>query len=356
MASLDRMAVERRLLTAAAVPSDAIPTIQAARRSSTVRIYGATWCSFSNWCSRVPVSPTAATVNHVIGFLQDGLGKGLAPNTLRRQVAALASVLGLGSADSLSRHPVIRTFLRGATNLSPPIVHRFPTWSLNRVLSALTGPPFEPLRDVSLRFLSFKVLFLVAITSARRISELAALSMRRDLCIFHRDRVVLRLDPAFLPKVNSTFHRCQELVLPDFCPRPAHRLEHTWHTLDVRRALKVYLSRTAPLRKTEALFVTFLPASIGSKASSSTLGRWLRATIATAYRQLGLPVPGHITAHSTRSAATSAAWSTQASLEEICRAATWTSISPFVRHYRVDSFASAEASFGRRVLQSVHRP
>lgn len=77
---------------------------------------------------------------------------------------------------------------------------------LNKVLSALTKAPFGPLRDMALRFLSFKVEFFVAITSARRISELAALSIRQDLCVFHLDRIVLRLDPIFVPKVNSVFH------------------------------------------------------------------------------------------------------------------------------------------------------
>lgn len=91
----------------------------------------------------------------------------------------------------------------------------------------MTEPSFEPLRQVSLCLLSFKVLFLIAITSARRISELAALSIRGDLCIFHSDKIVLRLDPTFLPKVNSTFHRAQELVLPNFCPQPSHR----WNAL-----------------------------------------------------------------------------------------------------------------------------
>lgn len=353
LASLDRMEVERGLLTAHRVPPPVVSTMQAARRPSTKRIYGATWNSFVEWCSRSGLDPLMASVLQVLSFLQAGFEAGLAPNTLRRQVAALASVLSCGSPESLSHHPFIRTFLRGATNLRPPVVHRFPTWDLNKVLTALTLSPFEPLRQVSLRFLSFKVSFLVAITSARRISELAALSTRSDLCIFHTDRVVLRLDPAFLPKINTLFHRAQEIVLPNFCPRPTHRLERSWHLLDVRRALRIYLSRTAPLRKTEALFVSFQPETVGARVSSPTLGRWIRATIATAYQQLKLPVPRNITAHSTRSAATSAAWATRAPLEEVCRAATWTSISPFIRHYRVDAFASADAAFGRRVLQAV---
>uniref|UniRef100_A0A8C6V4T6 Tyr recombinase domain-containing protein n=1 Tax=Naja naja TaxID=35670 RepID=A0A8C6V4T6_NAJNA len=325
MAQPDRLEVERQRLREEQMSSRVIETIQAARRPSTNRIYNATWSGFCRWCSKAQVDPSSPSVAQLLEFLQSGLDKGLSPNTLRRQVAALSSVLSWTGCKSISSHPRVRSFLKGATNLRPPTIHRFPTWDLNIVLNALTKEPFEPLRSISTQLLTYKVVFLVAITSARRISEIAALSIRKDLCVFHEDRVVLRLDPTFLPKVNSAFHRAQELVLPNFCEAPSHRLERQWHHLDVRRALRVYIKRTAPFRKSEALFVSFLPGSLGHKVSSSTIGRWLRASIARAYEAQSSAVPQGITAHSTRSAATSAAWATQASIEEICRAATWAS-------------------------------
>ncbi|XP_060546167.1 uncharacterized protein LOC132711373 [Pantherophis guttatus] len=354
MATTNRLAIERRLLSSRCLPPSVVATIQAARRPSTTRIYDSTWRAFSSWCDRHSIASTAASTEQVLIYLQDRLDSGLAPNTLRRQVAAISSILCCGSRGSLASRPLIRQFLRGASNLQPAPLHRYPTWDLPRVLDALTRAPFEPLREVGLRFLSYKVAFLLAITSARRVSDLAALSAREDLCIFHPDRVVLRLDPTFLPKINSPYHRALELVLPDFCPHPTHPLERAWHTLDVRRALRIYLRRTSSLRQTEALLVSFQPSSLGRKISAATLGRWIRATIAKAYEVLSIPVPRRITAHSTRSAATSVAWATQASLEEICRAAAWASPTPFIRHYRLDWFASAEAAFGRRVLQQVH--
>ncbi|XP_026534302.1 trafficking kinesin-binding protein 1-like [Notechis scutatus] len=148
-------------------------------------------------------------------------------------MAALSSVLSYEGLSSLSHHTLIRAFLRGATNLRPAPVHRYPTWDLNKVLLSLTKEPFESLRVTGLQFLTYKVVFLVAITSARRISEIAALSVRQDLCVFHADRVVLRPDPTFLPKVNSAFHRAQELILPNFCPNPSQEREQQWHKLDV---------------------------------------------------------------------------------------------------------------------------
>lgn len=112
---------------------------------------------------------------NILEFLQDDLEEGLAPNTLWRQVASLSSILSCGSGSSLSHLPLIRQFLRGATNLRPSVIYWFPIWDLTRVLNALTRGPFEPLREASLKFLSYKVAFLVAVTLAHRISELVAL-------------------------------------------------------------------------------------------------------------------------------------------------------------------------------------
>ena len=76
-----------------------------------------------------------------------------------------------------------------------PIVS-FPKWDLSLVLQALTKSPFEPLK-----MLTLKTILLVAVTSARRISELQALSIKEPFMRCLPDRLVLRTDPAFLPKV-----------------------------------------------------------------------------------------------------------------------------------------------------------
>ncbi|XP_034272372.1 uncharacterized protein LOC117664972 [Pantherophis guttatus] len=356
LVKIDRLAIERIKLAKDNLPKEVIYTIQASRRPSTTRIYNATWNTFVKWCIEHHIDPTSANEIEVLLFLQAGLERGLAPSTLKRQVAALATVLEGRNKKSLSQDKRIKSFLRGATNLRPPKIHRYPSWDINLVLQALTKSPFEPVASISIRWLTIKLAFLIAITSARRVSEIAALSIRNDLCTFYPDRVVLRLDTTFIPKINSYFHRAQEIVLPNFCPDPKHTLEKMWHTLDVRRTLISYMKRTATFRKTEALFVSFLPSSMGKKVSSNTVGRWIKACISAAYASQGVKVPSRVLPHSTRSVATSAAWATQASIEEICKAATWSSISSFVKHYKIDSFASADAAFGRRVLQSIISP
>ena len=52
---------------------------------------------------------------------------------------------------------------------------RPPAWDVTLVLQSLTGAPYEPLRTSDERFLSQKMLFLLALASAKRIGELHAL-------------------------------------------------------------------------------------------------------------------------------------------------------------------------------------
>lgn len=46
---------------------------------------------------------------------------------------------------------------------------------------------------------------------------MVALSINRELCAFHPD-VVLQLDPALNPKINSIFHRLEVMFSLPFVP------------------------------------------------------------------------------------------------------------------------------------------
>ena len=61
---------------------------------------------------------------------------------------------------------------------SIPVELRPPAWDVSLVLQSLTGALYEPLRMCEERFLAQKMLFLLALASAKRIGELHALSYR----------------------------------------------------------------------------------------------------------------------------------------------------------------------------------
>ena len=125
------------------------------------------------------------------------------------------------------------------------------------------------------------------------------------------------------------------------------------HILDVRRALLVYLDRVSSLRSSESLFVNFGPAREGCKPATSSLSYWVRSLIALAYEFKGLPCPGGIQGRSTRSMSPSVVELQGASMEEICRAATWASPCTFVSHYRIGQGVDISSVFGSRVLASM---
>ncbi|XP_069802153.1 uncharacterized protein [Dendropsophus ebraccatus] len=94
----------------------------------------------------------------------------------------------------------------------------------------------------------------------------------------------------------------------------------------------------------------------GKKVSKSTIARWIKDSITEAYKAQDLPSPINIRAHSTRAMSTSWAERASASLEQICRAATWSSPHTFSRHYRLLLQSREDLSFGRKVLQAVVPP
>ena len=122
----------------------------------------------------------------------------------------------------------------------PPILQ----CSLQLIIHHLTRLHFQPLATIHYKFLSFKTLFLVAVTSARQASELAALRADPPYLQFHLGKATLYPDVSFLPKVVSDFHLTQPIVLPTFFPSPSSALEQLLHNFDIKRSLAFYISHT----------------------------------------------------------------------------------------------------------------
>lgn len=180
-------------------------------------------------------------------------------------------------------HPSSKLFLRGLRNICPPTRPPPSAWNLQLVLNQLTRQPFEPMATCDLRLLSWKTAFLVVITSARRVSELAALRCVPPYLLFLPHSVRFQPDIRFLPKVVSEFHATTDILLPDFYPSPSSPEERRLHTLDIRRALLFYLDRTKSQNRDQSLFVCYAGPNRGKAVSSQRLSRWITATIDLAY-------------------------------------------------------------------------
>ena len=146
------------------------------RRVSTRVNYQAKWAVYRAWCRRHGHSVSRPSVPKIASFLL------YLRCSLSLSFSSIASYRSMLSGvfrfvlPELSSHFVLRDLLRSFRLERPVSSSRVPPWDLSRVLSFLRGPPFEPLSSCPLRELTRKVLFLLALATARRVSELHAVS------------------------------------------------------------------------------------------------------------------------------------------------------------------------------------
>ncbi|XP_052450263.1 uncharacterized protein LOC128011656 [Carassius gibelio] len=344
------LARERWNLSAAGLPPSVIHTIQSARASSTRSLYSNKWRVFDEWCGRIHIVPFQCSVRDILCFLQDLLDKGKAFSTIKVYLAAISAChVGFGDKTA-GQHPLISRFMKGARRKRPGARRMVPLWDLSTVLEALSQHPFEPLEAIGLKFLSLKTALLLALVSAKRVSDLQALSVSPSCLQFSAGftRVSFRPNPAFVPKVVDSSYRCQTTDLAAFHPPPFSSPEEgRLNALCPVRALRVYVERTAGFRKNDQLFVSWATPHKGKPLSRQRLSHWIVEAISLAYACRGSQPPEGLRAHSTRGMATSWALLRGVSVQEICAAASWATPHTFVRFYRLNV---SEPSLAHAVL------
>lgn len=96
-----------------------------------------------------------------------------------------------------------------------------PLWDLPLVLNKLSRKPFEPMATCSLQLFSWKMVFLIAITSASQVREMAAFRHDVPYLRVSENRITLVPDMSFLPKMVSEFHLHLEVHIQIFLPNPS---------------------------------------------------------------------------------------------------------------------------------------
>ena len=177
------------------------------------------------------------------------------------------------------------------------------------------------------------MLFLLALASVKRISELHALSYR----VSHSKawaEVSFFFVPGFVAKtqdLSSLAPRFKGFTVPAL---PNARKNHNGRLCPVR-AVRCYHDRSAAHRPhCERLFVT---AGRSKEILKTTLSFWLRKTISRVYELSGteLPVPGP-RARETRGIAQSLLFKKNFAVDQVLKAVTWHRHTTFKHHYLGD--------------------
>ena len=248
-----------------------------------------------------------------------------------RSMSSVSAVMAYRSMSSavfqtvlpdISTSPVIQDLLRSFKVEAPCREVRPPVWDLIKVLTYLRSSVFEPLSQSSLRDLTRKMLFLLALATAKSVDELQVLSQSIS---FSSSAAGISYVPEFLAKTETSVRPLPRSFsipplgdftagLPDdllLCPVRSLRSYVARTSKFVNRPCRLFVSPRCPARAMSKNAISyFLPEVIVQSGSSSESGATPKA-------------------HSIRGIATSSAFFKNWSLASVLDAASWRSNTVF---------------------------
>ena len=293
---------------------------------------------FTNWCITNQVDFRAPPVKSVADFLlylfED---RKLQPRTIDGYRSAIA--------DKLSNLPVNISKDENLTRLLDSF-HRdrpkgrkgIPSWNLSLVLHQLNKAPFEPIQEVYLKHLTFKTVFLLALGSGKRRSEIHVWQNRNIRHQSDWSKVSLYPSPSFLSK-NQLAKEGPDSVARVVIPALAPTLDRSLmsdSSICPSRALCYYLDRASGRIKS-CFFVSFKK-GFDKDISPATISSWIKQTVILCYELSDQEAHTlhQVKAHDVRAFAASKAFQSGVSLEQILLACHWKSHNTFTQFYLKD--------------------
>ena len=209
-----------------------IELVQASWRGKTERDYSYKWNRWVRYCRSRRISETCPTLGEALNFLSHLYRNGLKWRTIGGYRSALSMTLPMYDGLAFGKHPLVTRLVKGVFNKRPPIKTLFPKWSVKKVLEELEK--WSPTRHLDLKKLTFKTLFLLALSTGRRQDSIALLSTKKGY--FEISELQARLQPIGLEKESRPEHIAPPIVINSFMEN--RRLCPVYH-------LKTYIKRTS---------------------------------------------------------------------------------------------------------------
>ena len=254
--------------------------IEALQRRSTRSVYEAKWTIFKKWCVSNQVDFRSPPIKSVADFLMYLFeDKKLQPSTIDGYRSAIADKLG-DTTVNISKDDNLTRLLESFHRDRPKGRRGISSWNLSLVLHQLTKAPFEPLKEASLKHLTFKTVFLLALGSGKRRSEIHAWQHKNIRHQSDWSKVSLFPSPSFLSK-NQLAKEGPGSVAPVVIPALAPTLDRSLksdRSLSPVRALRYYLDRTSDIRQDKQLVFVSFKKGFDKDISPATISSWIKQT------------------------------------------------------------------------------
>ena len=208
-----------------------------------------------------PFNPSVNQFGEFLIFLHN---KNFSPATVKGYRSAISTTLKQISKIDFSCESILSDVVRSFELERPRTKVHFPKWDLAIVLAALSNAPFEPLEECGFKELTLKTVFLTALASGRRRSEIHAL-VCSDI-EFSEHSVSLGTFPGFLAKNQLPSVLASPIVIPvlkgqdvntSLCPVEALRIYFN-RVFQEGKAVRDFLFLIRILMRKKSLWIPFL--------------------------------------------------------------------------------------------------
>ena len=336
-----RLGIVKQSLRDRQFSSEVAEHVSKARRVSTAKVYDAKRQIFRDWANQRKIDPIQTTpqiqklVADFLTFLFSV--KKCQVSSIKGYRSTISNTLKYKTGYDFGSHPVLSELIKSFAIQRPVDRSLAPKWDLAFVLSHMCKAPFEPLDKASLFYLSVKTVFFVTLATARRVSEVHALSMDSDHLRFSNldGSLILRTQLGFLAK-NQLPSRAPDSIKIPKLSNLCRKSDNFNRMLCPVRAVKIYFNKTKSLRKHRKRL--FIPTQGDHDLNKSTISRWVKYAIKHAYGSISKN-PNRLfnpRAHELRAISASWAYMNFIPLEEVLKSPVWSSSSLFASHYLRD--------------------
>ena len=314
--ALDRLDFLRLALERSGAPRDTAEDLIQGHRVSTRRQYESGWKKFQDFVKATEITEMTPAV--LLAFASDLFrrSESVSPATNNNAMVAIRDPVSFGFNVEVNKR-AWELLQRSFFNQRPPTKPAPPSWSLKKVLNLLQTPRFtsNPSKEDSL----LKALFLMALATGQRVSQLAAHQRVGQFLRWAESdsSVTLTPRPRFLAKNERSGHRVNPATVP------AWVMETGSHALCPVAALREYLVATSSYRGNDLWVDHTSYKSLKPRDLANLLVRLI---------ELADP-ESKPKAHQIRAYASTLAFFKSFDVEEVREAGQWSSARSFVTRY-----------------------
>ena len=313
-ATISRLAIVRDQSRSGGLSEGASRLLESSWRNKTKSTYESLFKRWDSWCQERDRNPIRGPVADVLNFLAELFDQGYQYRSLNAYRSAISSVHEKVDGTDVGKHPLVTRMLKGAFNERPPRPKYESVWKVDQVLTMFRADGNSD--SLSLQDLTIKTVMLLALTRPCRGADLAELDLNNRSYV--PEGVVFQ--PSHLSKQSRPSHNNISFFFPRFmedkCLCPVE-------------TLKAYERKTTPFRNNAGenrVFRSFIGKH--GPVTSSTIARWIK----TCLQKAGVDT-AKFKAHSTRAAAATKAAMSGLTVDEIMKAADWSSEGVFQKFY-----------------------